>query len=171
MGQSRLWVEWGSGSGLGAAQPSDGARAVPRTLAPACCPPNPPQGQAVCSAGMGGTVTAGTRGDTGLHQPYITCHLAWEPAPPTRSLGKARPALGEGAGPWCNCVCSHVCMRVREREKAQKRENCGHFLGRCWPPEQRPPHSEAGTPRTSAIWGSGPQALGACREGLHTWCR
>lgn len=30
------------------------------------------------------------------HQPYITCHLAWEPTPPTRSLGKARPTLREG---------------------------------------------------------------------------
>lgn len=29
--------------------------------------------------------------------PYITCHLAWEPTPPTRSLGKARPRPGEGA--------------------------------------------------------------------------
>lgn len=36
------------------------------------------------------------------HQPYITCHLAWEPTPPTRSLGKARPRPEGGGQDWAD---------------------------------------------------------------------
>lgn len=42
------------------------------------------------------------------HQPYITWHLAWEPAPPTCSLGKGWPRLGGGGQDHvyvCVCVC------------------------------------------------------------------
>lgn len=85
-----------------------------------------------------------------------TWHLAWEPAPPTRSLGKARPALGEGAGTLHVPLCDGVC---------------GHFLGRYWvpgPARSAAPHahpSEARTPRV----GETLTARGGCgREGAGT---
>lgn len=46
---------------------------------------------AVCLAGSGKPITAGLRGS----QPCISCHLAWEPALPACSLGKAQPHPGE----------------------------------------------------------------------------
>lgn len=106
----RRWDSPGCGPGGRAeVRARSGAGAVPRTLAPVCCPPGARPSGAVCSAGPGGggePVTEGARAG----QPYITWHLAWEPAPPTRSLGKARPALGEGAETLRVLLCDGVCV-------------------------------------------------------------
>lgn len=44
---------------------------------------------------LGGHREAGISSTLRGSQPYISCHLAWEPTPPACSLGKARPHPGE----------------------------------------------------------------------------
>lgn len=61
------------------------------------------------------------------HQPYITWHLAWEPAPPTCSLGKGWPRLG-GGGQDHVYVCVCVCLPISWAD-----------TGCLAPPTQQPP--------------------------------
>lgn len=96
MEQARSWrPSWCPARGEGPRRCPRGG-GVPRTLPPPAA--HPPPAGAVCSAGMGGdSWCPGRHGWL-----YITCHLAWEPAPPTCSLGKARPAQGVQTGSLAN---------------------------------------------------------------------
>lgn len=103
MGQSRLrGSPEGGRSGPEAGQPAAGPAAGQGPfpgLWPLCAAhPTPLPQRAVCSVGTGGADNSGCslrRWATSRISP-VTWHLAWEPAPPTCSLGKAQPRPGGG---------------------------------------------------------------------------
>lgn len=102
MGQSRLWAGRRSG-------PAAGQGLFPGLWPLYAAHPAPAHQGLFAQRARGGggePVTEGARAG----QPYITWHLAWEPAPPTRSLGKARHALGEGAETLRVLLCDGVCV-------------------------------------------------------------
>ena len=134
MGQSRLWAGRPSG-------PKAGQGPFPG-LWPLCAAhPTPAHQGLFAQQAWGGADNSGCslrRWATGRISPG-TWHLAWEPAPPTRSLGKARPTLGEGAGTLHVPLCDGVY---------------GHFLGRYWvpgPAHSAAPHAHPRKTRTPSV--------------------
>lgn len=75
---------------------------------------------------------------------HLSPGVGTSPAHPFPGESLARPGGGgQGHGVHVRaCVCTCVCVCVCQ----SRRENCGHFLGRCWP-RVSPAHRAAPSPQ------------------------